>query len=104
MNVLRTVLRQGKEYGNVYVNVLRFRDDGNLLFVQFVEVVRQLQHADISWFLCGLFTNIASGKASKPYKKLEVQFMPASSNLSEKILIGLTGPTEFRAGGSIYYP
>jgi hypothetical protein len=78
MNVLRTALEQGKEYGNVDVNVLSFRVDGSLLllllFAQFAEIIRQLQHADIRLFLCGLFTNIASGKVNKPYKKPEVLF------------------------------
>jgi hypothetical protein len=62
MNVLRTALGQGKEYGNVDVKkVSNFRVDGNLLlfflFAQFVEIIRQLQHADIRPFLCRLFTN-----------------------------------------------
>jgi len=108
MNVLRTALGQGKEYGNVDVNVFSFRADGKLLFLllfaQFVETIRQLQHADIRRFLRGLFTIIASDKSNKPYKKPEVQFMPSSLNLTERAMIGLTGPIEYRAGGNIYYP
>jgi hypothetical protein len=108
MNVLRTALGQGKEYGNMEVNVFSFRADGNLLFLllfaQFVEIIRQLQHADIRRFLCGPFTNTASGKINKLCKKPEVQFMSASSSLTERAMIGLTDPTEYRAGGSIYYP
>jgi len=106
MNVLRIALGQGKMNGNVAV--FSFRADGNffflLFFAQFVEIIRQLQHADIRRFLCVLFTNIASGKVNKPYKKLEVQFMPSSSSLTERTVIGLTDRTGYHAGGSICYP
>jgi hypothetical protein len=108
MNVLRTALGQGKEYGNVDVNVLSFRSDGNLLFLllfaQFVEIIRQLRHTDVRPFLCGLFTNIASCKANKPCKKPQVQLIPSPSNLTERAVIGLTVPTEYRAGRGICYP
>jgi hypothetical protein len=106
MHVLRTALGQGKENGNLAV--FSFRADGNLLFLllfaQSVEIIRQLKHADIRRFLCGLFTNVASGKSNKPYKKPEAQFMPSSSSLTERAMIGLTGRTEYHTGGSICYP
>jgi len=50
MNVLRTALGEGKEYGNVDVDVFSFRVDCNLLFLLLCTVCRDRSTASALWY------------------------------------------------------